>query len=703
MTQRLARKLLVVGWDAADWKIIDPLMVMGRLPTLKALIDSGVRADLRTLEPRLSPLLWTSIATGKRADKHGILNFVEPDPAGTGLRLSTSTSRKCKALWNILSQSGIRTNVVGWYATHPAEPVLGTVVSNLLFEGVPRQSPGSDADWPLPPQTVHPDALREAISDLRLHPAEVARAELGAFGAAIESLPDSDPRPALMQKLLAQAASVQNIATWLLDPETKYEGVLPAEVTFVFNEAVDVFGHHFMQYRAPKMPHVSDADHEVYRHVMEGIYQVQDMMLARLLELSGPETTVIVLSDHGFHSDHLRPAVSPSVNDEHAAMDATWHRELGILVMAGPGIARAATLHGPTLLDIAPTILTLLGLPIGADMDGRPLIEALSEPVTPDRVFSWDDLPGESGMHPPGARVDPLEATQALKQLVDLGYLASLPGTVEEQYALVERESKFNLAIVQMSAGRIVPAAEILQGLNASHPGEPRYAINLAQCLYQLARFADGRAVLEALLRHHPDLPDAKVFLGAALIAEGKPEQALAHLEAAQSHASVAPERDCLIGRAYALMRQPDKAESAYARAAHADPHNPKAHAGLATVALIRGRFDAAAEHAFQAVQVQHFFPEGHFLLGQALTWMKQFDQAVQFLNIAVSMQPGYLDAHRFLASIHRSRGDVDNARKHRLAAEEIMARAKMGDAAQFDPLAEAPMGPMEWERRSGQ
>ncbi|MCA9288901.1 MAG: alkaline phosphatase family protein, partial [Phycisphaerales bacterium] len=66
MPDRLAKRVLVVGWDAADWKLIDPLLARGEMPHLARLIGNGCRADLASLDPKLSPLLWTSIATGKR-------------------------------------------------------------------------------------------------------------------------------------------------------------------------------------------------------------------------------------------------------------------------------------------------------------------------------------------------------------------------------------------------------------------------------------------------------------------------------------------------------------------------------------------------------------------------------------------------------------------------------------------------------------
>jgi predicted AlkP superfamily phosphohydrolase/phosphomutase len=87
---------------------------------LDAFINRGVMGNLATLQPILSPMLWNSVATGKFADKHGIHGFIEPDPINGGARPYTSISRKCKALWNILSQSSLRSNIFGWWASHPA-------------------------------------------------------------------------------------------------------------------------------------------------------------------------------------------------------------------------------------------------------------------------------------------------------------------------------------------------------------------------------------------------------------------------------------------------------------------------------------------------------------------------------------------------------------------------------------------------------
>ncbi|MEI9959840.1 MAG: alkaline phosphatase family protein [Limisphaerales bacterium] len=102
---RPSRRVLLIGWDAADWQFIDSLIERGLMPTLASLRARSVWGNLATLQPILSPMLWTSIATGKRPDKHGILGFVEPLPDGSGVRPVSSTSRRCKAIWEYPSSA----------------------------------------------------------------------------------------------------------------------------------------------------------------------------------------------------------------------------------------------------------------------------------------------------------------------------------------------------------------------------------------------------------------------------------------------------------------------------------------------------------------------------------------------------------------------------------------------------------------------
>jgi predicted AlkP superfamily phosphohydrolase/phosphomutase len=110
-------------------------------------------------------MLWTSIATGKRAYKHGIHGFSEPLPDGSGVRPITLLARKTKAVWNILNQTGHRSLVVGWWPSHPAEPINGVMVSNHFEHalGEPNVMP------PLLPASPS-NSLAPSLAELRVNP-----------------------------------------------------------------------------------------------------------------------------------------------------------------------------------------------------------------------------------------------------------------------------------------------------------------------------------------------------------------------------------------------------------------------------------------------------------------------------------------------------------------------------------------------------
>ncbi|MBK7010181.1 MAG: alkaline phosphatase family protein [Saprospiraceae bacterium] len=146
------KKVLLIGWDAADWKIIHPLMDEGWMPSLKSLVENGVSGKIATLDPPLSPMLWTSIATGKRPYKHGIHGFTEVAPGNAGIRPMYITSRNTKAVWNILNQNDINPSIVGWWPSHPAEPINGVMISNFYQKAETRP----DAAWQLMNGAVHP-------------------------------------------------------------------------------------------------------------------------------------------------------------------------------------------------------------------------------------------------------------------------------------------------------------------------------------------------------------------------------------------------------------------------------------------------------------------------------------------------------------------------------------------------------------------
>ncbi len=480
-----ARKVLLVGWDAADWKIIHPLMHAGRMPNLQHLVENGAAGQLATLHPPLSPMLWTSICTGKRPFKHGIHGFSEPAPDGSGVRPVTNLSRKAKALWNILNQNGLRSVVLGWWPSHPAEPIDGVMVSDRYHRAAGPLHEG----WPLPASTVHPQELTGTLAGLRVHPDVLTPDLVERFiPHAREIDQDRDKRLAALLRTLAECMSIHSAATWLLDNR-------PWDFFAVYYEAIDHFCHGFMRYHPPRQAWIDDRDFELYHNVVSMAYQFHDEMLGALLERAGPEATVILMSDHGFHPDHLRPASIPDI----PAGPAIEHRDLGVIVVGGPGVKRGEWLHGPSLLDVAPTILTLYGLPVGEDMDGKVLSRAFVSPPKIAFVPSWELVAGADGRHPPHTRLDPVSAREALEQMIALGYIERPDEDREIAIARTIRELRYNLGEAYQDAGRHLEAHGIFTELHRADPDEQRFAVRLFVSCQALGKRTEMRCIVDDL------------------------------------------------------------------------------------------------------------------------------------------------------------------------------------------------------------
>jgi predicted AlkP superfamily phosphohydrolase/phosphomutase/tetratricopeptide (TPR) repeat protein len=696
MSEPLAKKVLLIGWDAADWKIINPLLDQGLMPTLDDFVNHGVIGNLATLRPILSPMLWNSIATGKRPDKHGILGFMEPDPQTGGVRPVTSTSRKVKAIWNILTQRGYRTHVLGWFAGHPAEPIHGISVSDLF----PYAVGPLDQPWPLPPGAVHPESMRDRFAALRMHPAEVAEAAiLPWIPRAAEIDQEKDKGLQSFAKILSENCSIHNAATWILQNE-------PWDFLAVYYNGIDHFCHGFMHYHPPRMEGVPEARFEIYKDVVNGAYRFHDMMLQSLLDLAGPDATVLIVSDHGFHSDHLRPRGIPM----EPAGPAIQHRQFGIVCMRGNHVKQDERIYGATLLDVTPTILTLFGLPMGEDMDGRVLVQAFEEPPQIRRIPSWEDEPGQCGMHPADLRMDPAAAQAVLQQFVALGYIQPLSEDQEKAVAVAVREQQYNLARVYLDSRRYKEALAIFEELVKKWPDEARFMQHLAQSYLALGQRAEAKELLQKLMTLKPKVraragqaaqaeaepvpeaeapppvetsvaepepanseeeprsrPWADLLMGVIQFEEGDMDAALTFLLKAESADPHLPDLHLRIGETYLRQKRTDDADRAFQRALEIDGDSPEAHLGLAVVRLRQRRNEDAAEQALLAVGLQHFLPLGHFYLGVALARLGHRERATLAFETSLSMLPGLLAAHRWLAALHtQTGGDLEKATRHR-------------------------------------
>lgn len=427
--------ILLIGVDGLEWRVLLEMMEDGELPVLAHLMEEGTFGRLQTLTPTWSPVIWTTVATGKIPHQHGIMDFTKRvDGERT---LYSNRDRRTKALWNILSDYGRVVHSVGWWMTFPAEGISGTMVAqtNTLAQ---LQQPRGRGVWKgtvvrgLPGQ-VTPETLHERVmeigAEVQQELAEIARQAYGEF-----------PHP-----LRGPAVQSWENGLWALRADTIYARVgleiltsntgQPFDLMLIYFGGPDVVGHRFWRYAYPEEfehpPPKRDRDN--FSRVVANTYRYIDASIGTLLDAVEGEPTVFVVSDHGMgaaNQDREFPPRRELYSGEHDQAPP------GVLIAAGPSVRRsqrsvdAATTPEDLpivgrVLDVATTILALEELPLGRDMDGVVLEEVLEEgfldrhPVTYVETYDtpeWlDSRPNELLSR---------EAEQErLEQLRSLGYL----------------------------------------------------------------------------------------------------------------------------------------------------------------------------------------------------------------------------------------------------------------------------------------
>jgi len=648
------RKVLVIGWDAADWKVINPLMDAGLMPALNSLVNQSTISNLATLDPPLSPMLWTSIATGKRPYKHGILGFTETDEDGKTVKPVTIKNRKCKALWNMLSEQDYKTHVIGWWPSHPAEKINGISISNFYQ----RATGPINEPWLMQPGTVSPAEKAEMFAQMRIHPSELTEHHISAFMPKLKTVDDKSRQSIdSLSRIIADNATIHAAATYILEYEEW-------DFMAVYYDGIDHFNHGFMKYHPPRRPFIDESDYELHKDIVTAGYRYHDQMLQRLLQLAGDDCTVLLISDHGFHPDHQRREFIP----REPAGPAAEHSQYGIFCIRGEGIRKDEMIYGASLLDVTPTLLTLLGLPVGEDMDGKPLTAIFEKETTPEFIPTWD----ENEFRPITSSVDNEADKEYLKQLVDLGYIED-PGTNKEEAGMnTIRNNQFFLARAYIDGNKYQEAVSILENLITEKPNQARYVMSLCNC-YQMLRQFDK--VDQAILTYKKSLetfyekarvvateknvtieefkiPDAvRAMEATSLISQGHPKKALAILNSI-SNIKGTGKLFLKKGICFTMLKEFKNAIAEFEKELEYNYDEPEAHHGIGYCQLKQQLYEDALTSFLNAIGLRFQYPVAHFHLGETFFHMGHFAEAKQAYEACLKMEPGMNKARMQIAKI---------------------------------------------------
>jgi len=515
--ERLARmrketggKVAIIGLDAADWDFALPMIQRGELPNLARLRREGAYGEIRTGSPPLSPLLWTTIATGKSPDLHGINDFLILDGKTGQMAPISSEFRKVKALWNIASDAGLSSAFVAWWATWPAEPIRGIMVSDRvsysLFSFVSGESPSGGETFPEGYfQEIQPALRSESsvtleelsgmvrVTEAELAVARTAAARRGERGEDVESL----------ATLIRVVASTENYSKIALDILRRKQ----PDLFSVYFQGIDEVSHRFAHLEPPRMPGVPEERFRKYSGVMAGFYRLQDRHVGEILRHLSPDTTVMLLSDHGFATGQARPRDFPPFI---SGQPGLWHSTFGLVVLSGRHV-KPGPIPTSTLYDVLPTILDLLGLPAAEDLPGRSLRAAFAA-----------DFQGGSSL----PKISSYEAYGDLLRPAREGEAQSSGAAASE--AIVE---------TLRSLGYVGPAPEKTgTGAGGTRPQAGSattalYHANLASILAAKGNVEEAEAEYRKALQSSPDTLSALLGLSRLEEAKGHPDQALSLLQ----------------------------------------------------------------------------------------------------------------------------------------------------------------------------
>jgi len=367
-------RVLILGIDGASMERIEPLMAAGRLPNLKRIAEAGVHGPLRSLQPILSPRIWTTVATGVLPERHGVESWTKEEDEG--VRLYNSHDRRVHALWNLASDAELTVSTVNWLMTFPAEPVNGVVISDLALPGTAKGRLGlwtgkrveqeerearADAIERLGPVT-YPHDWRERI-------APAMEAGVGTLAMTPDPFRGNEHVPK-NARVLSRIAYERDVT--LVRLAVEIDELLRPDVALVLLQGIDRVSHWMWggfedPEVYPEHLRLSPERAAAYREMLEAYYVYTDELIGVLLERYSANDLVLVLSDHGFEGGNSGYYRMTGTHDSEAALD-------GVLFGRGPGVEAGSTLEvgGAFVQDIAPTVLAWLGHPIAQDLDGAP-------------------------------------------------------------------------------------------------------------------------------------------------------------------------------------------------------------------------------------------------------------------------------------------------------------------------------------------
>jgi predicted AlkP superfamily phosphohydrolase/phosphomutase len=373
-------KMFVLLFDGASLEYIWTRAADGRLPHFARLIENGAELDLATIRPTQPDPVWAAALTGMYPSKSGIRSAAAyyalgddrpidllPDHCFSHALVSlgivrdvpnSSAAWRSRPIWSILADAGVSVGIVRWPLSYPAQPVLGFLVADRFHDLI-----GSALEF-----------------DRAAYPAEIVPAARASFSddgelGRTEDTPGDDP-------------------AWLRD--RAYRRALESlrkqsdpQLVGLRYEALDQVGHRFWSAAQPRSGgDASEEERRLAAQVLDRAYLAADAEVGAVMASMGPDDLLLVISGFGMQRlNPLKQMLGEMLGDR--GITGTHERAPdGFLLAYGRAVEAGRRPRG-SIVDVTPTILYYLGLPVGRDMDGFARSDLFTRAFTGERPIAF--------------------------------------------------------------------------------------------------------------------------------------------------------------------------------------------------------------------------------------------------------------------------------------------------------------------------
>ena len=276
----VGRRVVILGLDGGTWDVLDRFIEAGLMPNLARLVERGHDAVLTSTDPPITPVAWSSFATGMDPGRHGVFGFLSPrdDPGSYSPPPARSTTVRQPTLWRRASDAGLRTVVLSVPLTYPAEPVNGYMVTGMF---TPGRGPGC----------THPEGLSERLQAAGALP----KFQLDFTRRRERGRGDAELRRALAGDAEEYFRDLDETQDLLLGA-ARYLTREPWDLLVAVMIGTDRLQHVMWDRVAA---YESDPESAVSRRIAS-FYRRTDAAIGEFAGMAGEDGNLVIMSDHGF-------------------------------------------------------------------------------------------------------------------------------------------------------------------------------------------------------------------------------------------------------------------------------------------------------------------------------------------------------------------------------------------------------------------